>query len=100
MDAEERFCGLASLLGDRSPEWRRGGRVCSACVLLHQSADPPPASGPRSPTILSSFRFARLLSVLPVAMAATVARTLRGGLLPQAGKERLRFSRSVTAGAL
>lgn len=55
---------------------------------------------PGLPTILSSFCLARLLAVLPVEMAAALAGKLRGGLLPQAGKERPRSSRRVPAGAL
>lgn len=101
--AEERLSRLASLLGDRRQVGRGGwgkGRARSACGLLLQSEDPPTASGPRYPTILSSFRFTRLPSVLPTAMAVAVAGILRGGRLPPAGKERPRSSRRVTAGAL
>lgn len=79
--------------------WRGGLAVAglSASGVLLQPADPPTASGP---TILSFCLLARLPSTLPVAMAAAVAGMLRGGLLPQAGKERPRSSRRVTAGAL
>lgn len=55
---------------------------------------------PGFPTILSSFCLSQLLAVLPVEMAAALAGRLRGGLLPQAGKERPRFSRRVPAGAV
>lgn len=81
--------------------WGVGGGLSvaglRACGLLLQPAGPPTTSGP---TILSPFRLAGLPSILPVAMAASVAGMLRRGLLPQAGKERPRSSRHVTAGAL
>lgn len=94
-----------SLLGDRTPDdapGRAGSQVprsahedcCSSWRLL------PPLPVLGLPTVLSSFRRGRLPVLLPVAMAAAVAGMLRGGLLPQAGKERPTSSRRVLADAL
>lgn len=94
-----------SLLGDWTPDGSSGragspvpGSAHSCCCSSRRLRPPLPALG--LPTILSSFRLARLRAVLPVAMAAAVAGMLRGRLLPQAGKERPTSSRRVPADAL
>ena len=82
---------------------RRGGRARRCRVRRVRIAAPaggPPLPVLGLPTILSSFRRARLPVFLPVAMAAAVAGMLRGGLLPQTGKERPMSSRRVLADAL
>ena len=93
------------MLGDRTPDdalARAGSQVpglahadcCSSRRFL------PPLPVLVLPTILSYFRRARLPVLLPVVMAAAVAGMLRGGLLPQAGKERPASSWRVLADAL
>nr|XP_004311580.3 39S ribosomal protein L10, mitochondrial [Tursiops truncatus] len=90
-DGKSGWRSLASLLGDWTPDGSSGragspvpGSAHSCCCSSRQLRPPLPALG--LPTILSSFRLARLRAILPVAMAAAVAGMLRGGLLPQAGQ--------------
>lgn len=88
---------LASLLGDRTLGGAFGGGFSACAEHCSSWWIRPPLPAPGLPQSLAPS--VGLPFVFPVAMAAAAAGILRGGLLPQAGKEWPRSSLRVAAGA-